>query len=167
MGDGKNDSGKDAVCGSPWAASLVGVNAMKRTAMLMGSLLLAAAGCIEDPTPEEAYLIVQGEADKPVRVIVSTEFVASVNEDGVTRIVLFAADTLVTTLPYEHRVRIEENQRFFAETARFDEDLQNIHMEVRIDEDVEFAEGGILIENGPFRFVYTFNQRVTREIQVL
>jgi hypothetical protein len=141
---------------------------MRRIAfVLLAAVHLAGCGLIEDPAPNEARLVVFGETDKPVRLIISTEFVAAVNEDGQTRVVIIQADTVVTTLPYERVYTIEENQRFFAEAARLDEDLQTVHMEVYVDSRKEFDEGGALLEGQPYRFVYTFNQRITREIIVI
>lgn len=141
-----------------------------RTGMVwLLAAVLVATGCglVEDPSPEEALLIVEGEAGKEVRLIVSTEFVAAVNELRQTEVVFITSDTIITTLPFQRRFAIEEDQRFFAEAGRLDADVQNIHMEVRIDSDVEFAEGGALLPGAPFRFVYTFNQPITRDIVVL
>ena len=142
---------------------------MKRIAILLLAALAPTGGCglVENPSPEEARLVLEGEAGKQVRIIVSTKFVAAVNEARQTELVLFEADTIITTLPYSQSYAIEDDQRFFAEAARLDADLESIHMEVLIDRDVEFAEGGSLLEGAPFRFAYTFNQPITREIVVL
>jgi hypothetical protein len=141
---------------------------MNRNAMLLLAAL-AAGGCglVEDPTPDEARLIVEGEAGKQVRLIISTKFVASVNQANQTQVVLFAADTVVTTLPYEAVYLINEDQRYFAEASWLETDLQNLHMEVAIDREVRFAEGGALRAGLPYRFVYAFNQPITREVVVL
>jgi hypothetical protein len=136
--------------------------------MLLAALLPAAGcGLIEDPSPNEARLVVQGEAGKQVRIVVSSKFVAAVNENGQTRVEIFESDTLVTTLPYEGRWTIEEDQRFFAEAARIEDDLQSLQMQVFVDSRKQFDEGGALLEGAPFRFVYAFNQRITRDILVL
>lgn len=140
---------------------------MKRTAILLVAALALTGGCIENPSPEEALLVVDGEAGKEVRIIISSRFVASVDQQQRTTVVLIEADTVVTTLPFQRRMAIDQDQRFFAETSRLESDLQNVHMEVRIDSDVEFAEGGSLHQGSPFRFVYAFNQFITREIVVL
>lgn len=140
---------------------------MRRIAGALVALLLAGCGLVEDLTPDEATLVVEGEAGKEVRIIVSTDFVAAVTEEGITRVVILTSDTLVTTLPYRHSYRIQETQRFYAEAARLDTDLESVHMEVAIDDRVQFAEGGVLLEGQPYRFVYTFNQAITREILVL
>jgi hypothetical protein len=142
---------------------------MTRTAVVLVSASLLAGGCglLTDPSPDEARLVVQGEAGKAVRLIISTEFVAQVDENQQTRIVLIKADTLITTLPYENAYGIEDDQRFYAETARLDDDLGSVHMQVFIDQRNVFDEDGTLLESEPYRFVYTFNQAVTREIVVL
>lgn len=141
---------------------------MKRYAIaLIGAALLGGCGLLDNPTPDEARLVIQGDAAKPVRVIISTDFVAQVNQLGQTEVVLFAADTLITTLPYVTVHAIEEHQRFFAEAARLDDDLETLQMQVFIDGRRQFEEGGRLLENQPYRFVYTFNQITTREIVVL
>lgn len=142
---------------------------MKRTAIvLIASTLLGGCGLLLDnPSPDEARLVIQGSADNPVRVIISTEFVAQVNELGQTGVVIFVADTLITTLPYERVYTIDEDQRFFAEAARVDVDVESVHMQVFIDGRKQFDEGGMLLETQPYRFVYTFNQAVTREIVIL
>lgn len=141
---------------------------MKRTAIvLMAALLGGGCGLLDDPSPNEARLMIQGEPGKPVRVIISTEFVAQVNEQGQTGITIFAADTLVTELPFERLYGIEEDQRFFAEAARLDADLESVQMQVFIDGNKRFDEGGSLLESAPYRFVYTFNQATTREIVIL
>jgi hypothetical protein len=142
---------------------------MKRTTIVLMAAALLAGGCglLENPSPNEARLVIEGEAGKPVRVIISTEFVAQVNELGQTGISIFAADTLVTNLPYERVYGIREDQRFFAEAARLDADLESVQMQVFIDGNKRFDEGGSLLESQPYRFVYTFNQATTREIVIL
>lgn len=142
---------------------------MNRSALLLSAVLLSAGGCglVEDPTPNEARLTVHGDAGKEVRIIVSSRFVASVNEIGQTRVVIFEADTLFTTLPFDRRYVIEQDQRFFAEASRLDTDLESLQMQVHVDGRREFDEGGALIEGSPYRFVYTFNQQITRDIIIL
>jgi hypothetical protein len=135
--------------------------------VLMASLLSASCGWFEDPRPNEARLVVDGESGKPVRLIVSTKFVAAVNEAGQTRIVLFQADTIVTTLPIDRTVTIGGDERFFAETARLDSDLATVRMQVFLDRKKEFDEDGPLITGQPYRFVFSFNQQITRDIVVI
>jgi uncharacterized protein (UPF0248 family) len=141
----------------------------KRMAILLAAagLLMGGCGMFEDPTPQQARLVIEGEAGKQVRLIVSTKFVAAVNEEGQTRVVIFQSDTLLTTLPHHRIVSIREDQRFFVEAARSETDLQALRMEVYVDSRKQYDEDGPLVANQPFRFVYSFNQAVTRIIEVI
>jgi hypothetical protein len=141
---------------------------MRRVLILLLSGLMAGCNLILDnPEPREARLVIDGEAGKPIRIITSTEFVAAVNEIGQTRVQVFVADTIFTTLPYQRTFRIDDDHRYFAEAARLDSDLDELHMQVYIDDRKQFDQGGILIDGQPYRFVYAFNQMVTREIVIL
>ena len=141
---------------------------MRRVSILfVASLLVGACGWFDEPVPDEARLLVEGEAGREVRIIISTRFVASVNEEGQTRVVLFSADTVVAQLPFEAVYPIDGDQRFFAETSRLETDLPNVRVRVYLDDRKEFDELGPLLPDQPYRFVYTFNQLVTREIIVL
>lgn len=140
---------------------------MKTIAIALTAVLAGGCSLVEDPTPNEARLLVHGEAGKEVRIIVSTQFVAQVNEIGQTRIVLFEADTVVTVLPFERTWTIDEDQRFFAEAARLEADLGNVQVQVFLDGRKRFDEGGALLDGHPYRFLYTFNQAVTQDIVVL
>lgn len=141
---------------------------MKRALVLAAAVVLS--GCdllLENPEPQEARLVIEGEAGKQIRIITSTEFVAAVTENGETRVQVFVADTIVTTLPYQHEYAIDDDHRYFVEAARLDTDVDALRMQVFIDDRKQFDENGILIDGQPYRFVYAFNQAVTREIIVL
>lgn len=141
---------------------------MKQVIVLaLFSALCGACGWFDEPVPDRARMVIDGEAGKEVRIIISTRFVAAVNEIGQTRVVLFEADTIVATLPYETVYTIGEDQRFFSETARLEADLQSIRVQVYLDNRKEFDQGGQLLLDQPYRFVYTFNQAVTRDVVVL
>ena len=135
--------------------------------LLSASVLAAGCDWFENPAPEEARLVIEGEAGSIVRVIVSTRFLAAVNDRGQTRVEIFESDTIVTTLPYERVYSIEDDQRFFAETSRLDADLANLRMQVFVDDRRQFDEVGALLASRPYRFVYTYNQPLTRDILVL
>ena len=140
---------------------------MKRLAFALAAVALSG-GCnwLEDP-PEEARLVITGDAGKQVRLITATNFVAAVTEEGITRVVIIEADTTLITLPHDRVYSLGDDQRFFAEAARQDSDFQSIRMEVYIDARKQFDERGALLAAQPYRFVYTFNQAITREIVVI
>ena len=140
-----------------------------RIALASLSALLFIAGCgwFDDPSPNRARLLIDGDAGKTVRLIVSTQFVAAVNETGQTRVVIIKSDTVQVTLPYTKEYNIEDHQQFFAETARSAEDLQALHMQVYVDSKKQFDESGALRSGQPYRFVYTFNQLLTSDVVVV
>ena len=141
---------------------------MKRNVLaLLAASLLAGCGLVEDPSPEQARLVIQGDAGKQVRIITSTKFVAAVTEEGLTRVIIIESDTAFVTLPHDVTISLKDDQRFFAETARQDDDVGSVRMEVYVDRRKQFDEGGPLLAGQPYRFVYTFNQAITREILVL
>ena len=142
---------------------------MKRLAVLaaVASLVVNSCGWFDDPSPEQARVFINGDPGKQIRLIISTRFVAAVNEQGITRVVIIEADTALITLPHDRVYSIQEDQRFFVEAARMDADFQSVRMEVYIDSRKQFEEGGPLLTDQPYRFVYTFNQAITREIVVI
>jgi hypothetical protein len=142
---------------------------MRRLAILV-AVALSTTGCgwFDDPAPDSARVTIQGETGKTVRLIVSSKFIATINQTGQTRVVIVEADTSIVTVPFSAAYRIDDDQRFFAETTRLDTDLQTVRMQVFLDSKKEFDEGGSLLQGGqPFRFIYMFNQAVTRDVVVL
>ncbi|MGH7466608.1 MAG: hypothetical protein ACRENP_01345 [Longimicrobiales bacterium] len=135
--------------------------------VVLAAGLLAGCDWFEDRTPEEVRVVIKGDAGKQVRLITSTRFVAAVNEIGQTRVVIFESDTTVITLPHDRVYSLRGDPRFFAEAARQDADFQSLRMEVYVDRRKEFDEGGPLTAGQPYRFLFTFNQQITREIVVI
>lgn len=132
-------------------------------ALAMGS---GACGWFDDPSPDEARLVVESDAATPVRVVVSLRFVAGETEVGDTQVEVFQADTFDVTPPFDRTFGIREEQRFFAEVSRLEEDGR-VRVRVYLDGDERFNDTGGLAEEGPFRFVFLFNQIVSRNIEVL
>ena len=141
---------------------------MKRALILLAAAVLIG-GCSEfdDPTPEEARVVIDGDAGKTIRLIISTKFVAGTNEFQQTRVEIFVADTVAVSLPYSRTYRIDRDQRFFVESARLETDLANVNMQVYIDGRKVWVDGSSLVAGRPLRFVYMFNQTVLREIVVI
>ena len=141
---------------------------MRRAVLfIVGALAVAGCGWFDSPVPDEARVLIEGEAGKTVRLITSTKFFAAVQQNGETRVIITVSDTVLATLPYNKVVRIEQDERFFVETARLDADLTTVRMQVYFDGRKEFDESGALTDGKPYRFVYTFNQPITREIVVI
>lgn len=127
-------------------------------------LSITACNWFDDPSPDEARLMIDGPADTRVQLITSTKFVAGVRSSGVTEVAIIEADTLNATLPFESTYRIRDDQRFLAWTSHLDADLETLQMRVFLDGAKEFDESGPLETGIDYRFVYTFNQRLTEVI---
>jgi hypothetical protein len=136
--------------------------------------LLAMAGCgwFDDPTPDEARVIVTGDPDGDVTIIVSQAFNAGVAANGATQVQLFAADTLVRTLPFDTTFVLVggeatgDAKRFFFQATRADEDLANFRAQIFLDSDLEFDRGGPL-STEPYLFAYVFNQLLSSIVEVI
>jgi hypothetical protein len=138
---------------------------MRRTVFLL--LLGLAAGCdwFKDPSPREARVVIDGAAGPTIVLIASSKFVAGVNDIGVTRVEIITSDTIVTSLPFDRTFNIEGDYRFFIQAARMDADVGSFRMQVFVNEDRKFDEGGSLADT-PYRFVFQFNQFLTDIIDV-
>lgn len=135
---------------------------------LLAAALLAPVGCdwFDDPTPTEARVVFDGDAATPVRIVLSKRFVAGVDAQRVTRVELIRADTFFRTLPFDTTYDIRQERIFFAEGSVLEEELGNFSMQVLVNGERNFDETGPLTADLPFRFVYTFNQFVTSNIDV-
>jgi hypothetical protein len=141
---------------------------MRRTVFLLLFALGLAAGCdwFNDPSPREARVVIDGAAGPTIVLIASSKFVAGVNDVGVTRVEIIQSDTIVTSLPFDRTFNIEGDYRFFIQAARLDADVGSFRMQVFVNEDRKFDEGGSLLEDAPYRFVFQFNQFLTDVIDV-
>jgi hypothetical protein len=130
---------------------------------------LAAWGCgaFEDITPENAFLRVDGPAGTEVQVVTSRQFVAGVNEVGVTQVRVFLADTVVQTLPVDMVVDISVEQRLYVELLPVGVDRVTVQVRVDVDDRSQVNESGDIVDVEPWRFVYLFNQVTTRIIDVV
>ena len=143
-------------------------NVARRTTFALLLALAMGGGCswFEDPSPEEARILISGDPDTPIELIVSSRFTAGVSDAGVTRVVIVESDTILTTLPFDRKFDIRGDYKFFVQAARRDADVGSLRMQVFIDSQREFDEDGPLVANGPFRFVFQFNQFLTDAIDV-
>lgn len=121
----------------------------------------------DDPTPETIRYRIQGPAGTPVQVIISKEFVSGVTETGITQVEIFGSDTLDTTLPVDGELGVSLERRFFVQVLHADSvNIDGARVIVDADGRNLFDESGTLLADPPFRYVYVFNQRTTRVIEV-
>lgn len=131
-------------------------------------LLLGATACnwFDDPSPDEARLMIDGPAGTTVQLVTSTSFVAARRTDGVTEVEIIDSETISATLPFESTYGIRDEQRFLAWTSQLDSDVENIRVRVFLDGTKEFDQSGPLQEGTDYRFVYAFNQPVSQLIEL-
>lgn len=130
------------------------------------SLAVAACNWFDDPSPDEARLMIDGPAGTQVQLITSTKLLAAVTNEGVTKVEVFDADTTNAVLPFESTYVIRDDQAFLALTSHLDANVETMRMRVFLDGTEEFDESGPLEEGVDYRFVYAFNQRVTPVIDI-
>lgn len=136
---------------------------------LLAALPLSAPGCgwFEDPTPENLRFRMSGDAGARVQVVYSTQFVAAVDEQGVTRVSLFWADTLAQTLPVDTTLYIGIDRRFFVQVLPSAAPSITVDVRVDVDDRSQLSERGAIRTTEPWRYVYLFNQRTTRVIDTV
>lgn len=135
-------------------------------------LLLAVVvigGCsalLEDLTPENIHFEMRGEPGERVRAIYSTQFVAGLNEFGVTRVQVVRSDTVVHELPFQRTVNISVDRRWFVQVESLDGDTLSVNVIVNVDDRGLVNESGGIFPGEPWHFVYSFNQLLTRDLDV-
>lgn len=130
---------------------------------------LLAAGCsiFDDPTPENVFLRMTGPAGLQVEIIYSRDFVAGVDERGVTEVQVFDRDTVRQALPLDTAVNISEDRRLFVQIAPIDVAQATVELKVDIDDRNMLRDTGAIFAEEPWRWVYHFNHKLTREVDVV
>ena len=76
---------------------------MRKTHLIPMLLLVLATSTaceiFEDRSPENLFLKMSGDPGASVQLMISTEFIAGVNEVGMTEVKVFRSDTVVVALP--------------------------------------------------------------------
>lgn len=108
----------------------------------------------------------RGEAGQRVRAIYSTQFVAGLSEFGVTRVQVVRADTVVHQLPFQRTVDISIDRRWFVQAESLDGDTLSVNVIVNVDDRGLVDEAGGIFPGEPWHFVYSFNQLLTRDLDV-
>ena len=137
--------------------------------VLLALAPFVAAGCgwFDDPRPEYVYFKVDGPAGTQVQAVYSTQFVAAVDDAGVTSINVFFTDTVVHTLPIDTTFFVAIDRRWFVELTPLSVDEVAVDVRVDVDNRNQLDETGLLDASAPWRFAYLFNQQITRIIDVV
>jgi len=97
----------------------------------------------------------------------STQFVAGVNDFGVTQVQVFQADTVMQTLPIDTLFNISIDRRWFVEVTPVGTAQVSVEARVDVDDRNQLRETGAILAADPWRFAYLFNQAVTRTIDIV
>ncbi|HSG07450.1 MAG TPA: hypothetical protein VLA36_03765 [Longimicrobiales bacterium] len=140
----------------------------------LGIVLLAltpfvvlGCGWFEDQRPEYVYFKVDGPAGTQVQAVYSTQFVAAVDERGVTQLNVFATDTVVHSLPVDTSFFVAIDRRWFVELTPLSVEQASLKVRVDVDDRNQIDESGIVSVSAPWRFAYLFNQQITRLIDIV
>ena len=139
---------------------------MKRLLAAVALVTIAACDIFDDPTPRNILFEMSGEAGQQVRIITSTQFVAGVNEFGVTRVQVVRSDTVLHDVPFTQATNIAVDRRWFVQAESLGSDTLEVHVIVDVDDRNLVNEAGGIFPNDPWHFVYAFNQFLTRDVDV-
>ncbi|MXW18072.1 MAG: hypothetical protein F4139_01435 [Gemmatimonadetes bacterium] len=137
-------------------------------ALLAAAALLAGACSIfEDGTPRQIFFEMEGEnTGLQVRVIYSKNFIAGVDEMGITHVQVFSSDTVLHTLPIDTVINIADEQQWFVQAETLAGDTLAVNVAVDVDDRNLVSRFGGIFPDEPFRYVYVFNQRLTENVDV-
>ena len=129
--------------------------------------VFTACEAFEDLTPEFINFRMSGPAGTPVTVMYSKQFVAGVDELGVTRVEIFGADTVAHLLPIDTIIDVRFEQRIYIQAEPLPTDTLSVDVEVDVDGRSLFDRFGDLFPTIPWQFIYQFNTQFTETIEVV
>lgn len=133
--------------------------------LTLAASLTAGCGIFQDPTPNNVSVRLSGST--PVEIVYSKQFVTGLDENGVTRVQIFASDTVYQSLPLDTVVSIEAERQFFVQVKPMTEGSFSVTARVDIDDRSVVNKTADLLQSDPFRYVYQFNQKITRIVDVV
>lgn len=144
---------------------------MKTLKRFFGLVLLASliAGCeaFQNITPELITFRMDGPAGQTVSIVYSKQFVAGLNEEGVTRVQVFGADTVVHTLPFDTVIDVRLERRIFLQGLVGPTDTLSVDVEIDADGRSLFSGTGDLFPDLPWLFLYQFNTLFSDDIEIV
>lgn len=145
---------------------------MKSISWFIGiaAVVAVGGGCeiFEERTAENIFFRMDGTSGGMVSVIYSKQFVAGVDELGVTRLEIFRSDTAVHALPFDTVIDIRVERQIFIQAEPLNTtDTLSVDAQVDVDDRSLYDESGQLYPTIPWRFLYRFNHRFTDVIEVV
>lgn len=142
---------------------------MKLTAgPLLVALALTITSCdiLEEKWPREVSFDMRGEAGLQAKVIYATNFVAGADNQGVTQVQVFSSDTVLHSLPIDTAMNIAGEHRWLVQVEALAGDTLDVRVVVDVDDRNVLSESGGIFPGTPWHFVYVFNQRIPRVVDV-
>ncbi len=135
---------------------------------LLATAALAATACeiLEDGTPSRILFQMEGDAGLQARAIYSRDFVAGIDEMGVTHVQVFSSDTVLHTLPIDTAMSIAAEQQWFVQVETLAGDTLAVTVTVDVDSRTLVSRFGGIFPDQPWRYVYVFNQVLTENVDV-
>ena len=135
---------------------------------LLAAALLVATACeiFGDGTPSQIFFEMEGEAGLQAKVIYSRDFVAGIDEMGVTHVQVFSSDTVLHTLPIDTVMSIEAEQQWFVQVETVAGDTLAVTVKVDVDSRTLVSRFGGIFPSQPWRYVYVFNQQLSESLDV-
>ena len=136
--------------------------------VLLAAVAFAATACeiFEDGTPSQIFFQMEGEAGLRAKVIYSRDFVAGIDEMGVTHVQVFSSDTVLHTLPIDTVMGIAAEQQWFVQAESRAGDTLAVTVTVDVDSRNLVSRFGGIFPNQPWRYVYVFNQQLSESLDV-
>lgn len=137
--------------------------------VLLGLLVATLTACeiLQDLTPREIFFRMTGDAGTAVEVIIATDFIAGIDQNGVTQVQVFSSDTLMTNLPVEQVVDVAERKQIFIQVRPLDQEEISVKVKVQVDGRGLLDDSGKIFSDDPWLYVYVFNRPVTSNIEVV
>ena len=136
-------------------------------ALVVGMVLSGACSAFEDPTPNNITFRMSGTSGTIVEAIYSTQFIAGVDDTNTTHVQIYQADTVQQTLPIDTVIDIAVDRRFFVQIAPVSVAQTSVQVRVDVDDRNVLNDSGDVFASAPWRYVYLFNQQVSRVIDVV
>ena len=135
---------------------------------LLAAVAFAATACeiFEDGRPSQISFQMEGEAGLQAKVIYSRDFVAGIDEMGVTHVQVFSSDTVLHTLPIDTVMSIAAEQQWFVQAESLAGDTLAVTVTVDVDSRNLVSRFGGIFPSQPWRYVYVFNQHLSESLDV-
>ena len=101
-----------------------------------------ACDIFENRSPENVFLKMSGDPGASVQLMMSTEFIAGVNEVGMTEVKVFRSDKVVVALPVDTVISISRYKQFLLEATPLSADTMNVSVRIDVDTRKQLDESG-------------------------